>query len=84
MPVAMVAPARTSVMGAAAPAGNKPPATVSARPVVIKTVPPAAPVGFASQEHLVAANPGKPLDVNIYDMEPEEAKAVPQTPGPYY
>ncbi len=26
-------------------------------------------------------DPGKPLDVNIYDMEPEEAAEVPQTPG---
>ena len=26
-------------------------------------------------------DPGKPLDVNIYDLEPEEAKGVAQTPG---
>jgi glutamine synthetase len=26
-------------------------------------------------------DPGKPLDVNIYDLEPEEAKQVAQTPG---
>jgi glutamine synthetase len=26
-------------------------------------------------------DPGKPLDVNIYDLEPEEAKKVTQTPG---
>jgi glutamine synthetase len=26
-------------------------------------------------------DPGKPLDVNIYDLEPDEAKAVAQTPG---
>jgi glutamine synthetase len=26
-------------------------------------------------------DPGKPLDVNIYDLEPEQAAAVPQTPG---
>jgi glutamine synthetase len=26
-------------------------------------------------------DPGKPLDVNIYDLEPEEAAEVPQTPG---
>jgi glutamine synthetase len=26
-------------------------------------------------------DPGKPLDVNIYDMEPDEAAEVPQTPG---
>jgi len=26
-------------------------------------------------------DPGKPLDVNIYDMEPDDAAEVPQTPG---
>lgn len=26
-------------------------------------------------------DPGKPLDVNIYDLEPESAKEIPQTPG---
>ena len=26
-------------------------------------------------------DPGKPLDVNIYDLEPEQAAKVPQTPG---
>jgi len=26
-------------------------------------------------------DPGKPLDVNIYDMEPEHAKEIAQTPG---
>jgi glutamine synthetase len=26
-------------------------------------------------------DPGKPLDVNIYDLEPEEASKVSQTPG---
>jgi glutamine synthetase len=26
-------------------------------------------------------DPGKPLDVNIYDLEPEAAKEIPQTPG---
>jgi len=26
-------------------------------------------------------DPGKPLDVNIYDLSPEEAKDIPQTPG---
>jgi glutamine synthetase len=26
-------------------------------------------------------DPGKPLDVNIYDLEPEEAKEIPTTPG---
>ncbi len=26
-------------------------------------------------------DPGKPLDVNIYDLEPEEAQGIPQTPG---
>jgi len=26
-------------------------------------------------------DPGKPLDVNIYDLEPDEAKHIAQTPG---
>jgi glutamine synthetase len=26
-------------------------------------------------------DPGKPLDVNIYDLEPEDAKEIPTTPG---
>ena len=61
-PVAAVAPIHASVIGAAAPAGSKPPAAVLERPVVAKRAPPAATLGFASTEHLLAANPGKPLD----------------------
>ena len=26
-------------------------------------------------------DPGNPLDKNLYDLEPEEAAAIPQTPG---
>src|SRR6202521_4532677 len=61
-PVAAVAPVKASVLGAAAAAGSKPPAAVLERPVVAKRAPPAAPVGFASKEHLLATDPGKPLD----------------------
>ncbi len=60
--VAAVTPVRASVVGSAAPAGNRPPATVLERPVVAKHTPPAAPAGFASKEHMLATNPGKPLD----------------------
>jgi hypothetical protein len=59
--VAPVAPTERSVRGAAAQ-GEKPPARVFERPVVARTAPPAAPVGFAAQQQQLAAKPGKPLD----------------------
>ena len=46
---AAVAPTEKSVRGAAAQ-GDKPPARVFERPVVARTAPPAAPVGFAAQQ----------------------------------
>jgi hypothetical protein len=61
-PLAAVVPARASVMGAAAPAGNRPPAMVGARPLAVRTPPAAAPAGFKDREHLFSANPGKPLE----------------------
>ncbi len=59
--VAPVAPTERSVRGAAGP-GDKPPSRVFERPVVARTAPPAAPVGFAAQQSQLAAQPGKPLD----------------------
>src|SRR5512143_1207739 len=59
--VAPVAPTERSVRGAAAQ-GEKPPARVFERPVVARTAPPPAPVGFAVQQQQLAAKPGKPLD----------------------
>ncbi len=59
--VAAVAPMQVSVRGAA-PEGRRPPAQASERPVVAKSVPPPAPVGFAAKERALAGNPGKPID----------------------
>ena len=59
--VAPVAPTERSVRGAAA-AGDKPPPRSFERPVVARTAPPAAAVGFAAQQQQLAAKPGKPLD----------------------
>ena len=61
-PVAAFAPVQASVIGAAAPAGSKPPTAVLERPIMARRAPPAAPVSFASKELLLATNPGKPLD----------------------
>ena len=56
-----LAPTEKSVRGNAAQ-GDKPPARVFERPVVARTAPPAARVGFAAQQPQLAAKPGKPLD----------------------
>jgi hypothetical protein len=59
--IAPVAPTERSVRGAAGP-GDKPPSRVFERPVVARTAPPPASVGFAAQQQQLAAKPGKPLD----------------------
>jgi hypothetical protein len=59
--VAPVAPTAQSVRGAAGP-GTKPSGRVFERPVVARTAPPAAPVGYAAQQQQLTANRGKPLD----------------------
>src|SRR5665811_1645668 len=56
-----VTPTVQSVRGAASP-GDKPPPRVFERPVVARTAPPAAHVGFAAQQQQLTAQPGKPLD----------------------
>ncbi len=56
-----VAPTEKSVRGAAAQR-DKPPARVFERPVVARTAPPAAHIGFAAQQQQLAAKPGPPLD----------------------
>ncbi|MFI4924432.1 MAG: DUF6600 domain-containing protein, partial [Vicinamibacteria bacterium] len=58
---APVAPTEQSVRGSAAARG-KPPARAFDRPVVARTAPPAAPVGYAAQREQLNANRGKPLD----------------------
>jgi len=60
-PLAAIAPSAISVRGAAAQ-GARPPQQVLERPVVAKSAPPAASVGFAAREHAMAGNPGKPMD----------------------
>jgi len=58
---APVAPTEQSVRGSAAARG-KPPVRAFDRPVVARTPPPAAHVGFAAQREQLNANRGKPLD----------------------
>ena len=59
-----VAPTEQSVRGAAAKRDRPPPSRVFERPVVARTAPPPAHVGFAAQQPQLEANPGKPLDDN--------------------
>ncbi|HEY5310467.1 MAG TPA: DUF6600 domain-containing protein, partial [Casimicrobiaceae bacterium] len=75
--VPSVAPTERSVRGAAS-SGDKPPARVFERPVVARTAPPAASVGFAAQQQQLAAKPGKPLD----DTARRELKPVAAAPAP--
>ena len=58
--LAVVAPQRISVLGAA-PQQQKPPQVIERR-VVAQSPPPAAAVGFAVRERALVANPGKPLE----------------------
>jgi hypothetical protein len=72
-----VAPTEKSVHGAAV-AGDKPPARVFERPVVARTAPPAAHVGFAAQQPQLTAKPGKPLDdAARRELKPAAAAPVP-------
>ncbi len=58
--LAVVAPQRISVLGAA-PQQQRPPQVVERR-VVAQAMPPAAVVGFAVRERALVANPGKPVE----------------------
>jgi len=80
-----VAPTEKSVRGAAGP-GGKPPPRVFERPVVARSAPPAAHVGFAAQQQRLNATPGRPLDASARrELKPAAAapapvvKVVPQT-----
>ena len=75
--VAPVAPTDRSVRGAAAKA-DKPPRHAAERPVVARTVPPAAPVGFAAQQQQLTAQPGRPLD----EAARKELKPAAAAPAP--
>lgn len=70
-------PTERSVRGAAAQ-GGKPPPRVFERPVVARTAPPAAHLGFAAQQRQLTAQPGKPLDDNAR----RELKPVAAAPAP--
>ena len=74
---ALVAPTQTSVHGTGART-DKPPSRVFDRPVVARTAPPAAHVGFAAQQHRLIATPGRPLDENTR----KELKAAPAVKAP--
>jgi hypothetical protein len=72
-----VAPTEKSVRGAAAQR-DRPPPRVFERPVVARTAPPAAHVGFAAQQQQLTAKPGKPLD----DAARKELKPAAAAPAP--
>jgi len=74
---APVAPTERSVRGAAGP-GDKPPARVFDRPVVARTTPPAAHVGFAAQQPQLTAKPGQALG----DAARKELTPAPAAPAP--
>jgi hypothetical protein len=57
-----VVPTEKSVRGATTHRDRPPPTRVFERPVVARTAPPPANVGFAAQQSRLEANPGKPLD----------------------
>jgi hypothetical protein len=75
--VAPVAPTDRSVRGAAAQA-DRPPARALERPVVARTAPPAARVGFSAQQQQLTAQPGRPLD----DAARRELKPAAAVPAP--
>ena len=59
--VPRVAPTAQSVLGAAAQA-SQPPAVMFDRPVVARTAPPPAQLGFAAQRQQLTVEPGNPLN----------------------
>ena len=78
-PMAVVphlAPTEKSVRGNAAQ-GDKPPARVFERPVVARTAPPEARIGFSAQQPQLTAKPGRPLD----DAARKELKSAAPTPA---
>jgi Family of unknown function (DUF6600) len=60
-----VAPTERSVHGAASRRDRPPPSSVFERPVVARTPPPPAHVGFEAQKTELEANPGRPLDDSV-------------------
>jgi len=76
--IAPVAPTERSVRGAAAPGEKPPPPRVFERPVVARTAPAPAHVGFAAQQQQLTAHPGKPLE----DSARRELKPAAAVPAP--
>lgn len=80
--LAVVAPQRISVLGAA-PQQQKPPQVIERR-VVAQSPPPAAAVGFAVRERALTANPGKPVEPAVLAVLPPAVPptvTVPAKPG---
>jgi hypothetical protein len=77
---AAVAPTRASVAIAAAPGARvvTPPAAAQSRPVIAKRPPPPAPVPFAQKQQALAANAGRPLDVNQVQQIRQSQPAPPR------
>ncbi len=73
-----VAPVRTSIVGAAAPAQSRPNAAVMQRAVVAKQAPPPAPPSIQQREEALKRQPGKPLDsAELQKLAPQNAAARP-------
>ena len=75
--VPRVAPTEKSVRGAAA-RGDQPPPQMFDRPVVARTAPPPAQIGFAAQRQQLTAEPGIPLNAAAR----RELKPVAVVPAP--
>ena len=81
---AAVSPTRASVTRAAAPGAKvaQPPAALQASSVVAKRTPPPPPVPFSQKQQALAANAGRPLDVNqvqqLRQKQPPPAPLVKQ------
>ena len=75
--VPRVAPTERSVHGGAAQ-GDRPQGRMFERAVVARTAPPAAVIGFAAQQQMLTAAPGRPLDDSARrDLRPRAAAAAP-------
>lgn len=75
--VAPLAPTEKSLRGAAAQ-GGKPPPRALERPVIARTAPPPAPVGFVAQQQRLSAEPGRPLDESVR----KELRSAATAPAP--
>jgi hypothetical protein len=79
---ASVAPTRASIVRTATPGARvaQPPAAVQNRAVVAKRTPPPPPVPFAQKQAALAANAGRPLNVNqvqqIRQKQPAAARPL--------